>query len=194
MLKVEGVVAAYGAIEVLHGVSVDVAAGEAVAILGPNGAGKTTLLRTIAGFLKPKSGSVTFDGRDITGIAPEQLAVAPECMDARQQRGLAVEGDFQERVGLAALGELELRALPHALIRVAEQLHQRLLGGLGESGGEQALRFHNALVWIMAIISVFVLLLLLWVIVRYNKRANPVPSKTSHNTAIEVIWTLAPLS
>jgi cytochrome c oxidase subunit 2 len=59
--------------------------------------------------------------------------------------------------------------------------------------GEQALRFHNALVWIMGLISAFVALLLLYVIVRFNKRANPVPSKTSHNTVIEVIWTLVPV-
>jgi branched-chain amino acid transport system ATP-binding protein len=89
MLKVEGVVAAYGAIEVLHGVSVEVAAGEAVAILGPNGAGKTTLLRTIAGFLKPRSGRVAFDGRDISGIAPEQLVRAGvgQVLEGRQLFG-----------------------------------------------------------------------------------------------------------
>jgi len=59
--------------------------------------------------------------------------------------------------------------------------------------GETAHVFHNALVWVMAIISIFVLGLLLWVIIRYNKRANPVPSKTTHNTLIEVIWTLVPV-
>lgn len=59
--------------------------------------------------------------------------------------------------------------------------------------GAQAIGLHTGLVWVMIIISAFVLLLLLWVIVRYNKRANPVPSKTSHNTAIEVIWTVVPV-
>ncbi|UYH55397.1 cytochrome c oxidase subunit II [Qipengyuania sp. SS22] len=58
--------------------------------------------------------------------------------------------------------------------------------------GKQANGLHIALVWIMAIISIFVLLLFLYVIVRFNKRANPVPSKTSHNTLIEVIWTVVP--
>jgi cytochrome c oxidase subunit 2 len=47
--------------------------------------------------------------------------------------------------------------------------------------------------WMVVIISVFVLLLLLWVIFRYNRRANPVPSKTAHNTVIEVVWTLVPV-
>lgn len=59
--------------------------------------------------------------------------------------------------------------------------------------GEYANGFHIGLIWVMAAISIFVLALLFWVIVRYNKRANPTPSKTTHNTAIEVIWTLVPV-
>jgi cytochrome c oxidase subunit 2 len=59
--------------------------------------------------------------------------------------------------------------------------------------GETAQPFHVALVWIMAIISIFVLGLLLWVVLRYNKRANPTPDKTTHNTMIEVIWTVVPV-
>ena len=58
--------------------------------------------------------------------------------------------------------------------------------------GHQANALHVALVWVMALISIFVLALFVWVILRYNKRANPVPSKTSHNTLIEVIWTVVP--
>jgi len=59
--------------------------------------------------------------------------------------------------------------------------------------GETAQPFHVALVWIMAIISVFVLALLVWVVVRYNRKANPIPSKTTHNTLIEVVWTVVPV-
>lgn len=60
--------------------------------------------------------------------------------------------------------------------------------------GERAAWFHNGpLLWTITIISAFVLALLLWVIFRYNRRANPVPSKTAHNTMIEVVWTLAPV-
>ena len=44
----------------------------------------------------------------------------------------------------------------------------------------------------MAIISVFVLALLIWVVVKYNRRSNPTPSKTTHNTLLEVVWTLVP--
>ena len=60
--------------------------------------------------------------------------------------------------------------------------------------GEYALWMHDALLLpIITVISLFVLALLVWVMFRYNKRANPVPSKTSHNTLIEVIWTVVPV-
>ncbi len=58
--------------------------------------------------------------------------------------------------------------------------------------GHQANALHIGLVWVMAIISIFVLALFVWVILKFNKRANPVPSKTSHNTLIEVVWTVVP--
>ena len=58
--------------------------------------------------------------------------------------------------------------------------------------GEFAYGLHVGLIWVMAIISAFVLFLLLYVVVRFRKSANPVPSKTSHNTLIEVIWTVVP--
>ena len=60
--------------------------------------------------------------------------------------------------------------------------------------GKDALRMHNVILMpIITAICILVLGLLLWVVVRYNRKANPVPSKTSHNTVIEVIWTLVPV-
>lgn len=59
--------------------------------------------------------------------------------------------------------------------------------------GHTAIKLHNALWWVMIIISVFVLALLVYVMIRFNKRANPVPSKTAHNTLIEVVWTVVPV-
>lgn len=53
--------------------------------------------------------------------------------------------------------------------------------------------FHSFLLWIIVAISVFVLALLLWVIVRYNRRANPTPKKFTHNMLVEVIWTVVPV-
>lgn len=60
--------------------------------------------------------------------------------------------------------------------------------------GRQAQWFHDALLLpIITVISLFVLGLLLWIVVRYNRRSNPTPSKTTHNTVLEVIWTLFPV-
>ena len=83
MLEVQGLVTNYGMIEALKGVDVSVAEGRITCVLGPNGAGKTTLLMTIAGLLRPRRGSVTFEGRDITGassttVVRRGLALVPE--------------------------------------------------------------------------------------------------------------------
>ena len=60
--------------------------------------------------------------------------------------------------------------------------------------GQQAMDFHNGILFpLITIVSLFVLALLVWVIIRYRQAANPIPSKTSHNTLIEVVWTLAPV-
>ncbi len=60
--------------------------------------------------------------------------------------------------------------------------------------GEYALWFHDAILMpVIVVIAVLVLFLLLWVIARYNKRSNPVPSRTAHNTVLEVVWTLLPV-
>jgi cytochrome c oxidase subunit 2 len=58
---------------------------------------------------------------------------------------------------------------------------------------ESVVAFHTLVMWIISGITLVVLVLLLWVMIRYNKRANPNPSKTSHNTLIEVIWTAVPV-
>jgi branched-chain amino acid transport system ATP-binding protein len=74
MLAVERIDTFYGETQVLHGVSMTAAAGEVVALLGPNGAGKTTLLRSILGLTPARTGSVRFDGRDITRVATHDIA------------------------------------------------------------------------------------------------------------------------
>ncbi len=73
MLEVKDLVAGYGLTRVLEGVSLEVKAGEIVAVLGSNGAGKTTLNMTISGLVKPRAGEVLFDGQRITGLSPAQV-------------------------------------------------------------------------------------------------------------------------
>ncbi|TMF26876.1 MAG: ABC transporter ATP-binding protein [Chloroflexi bacterium] len=73
MLELEGVDAFYGRIQALRGVTIKVERGEVVALIGSNGAGKTTTLRTISGLMHPNSGTVTFDGQDITRTRPSRI-------------------------------------------------------------------------------------------------------------------------
>ncbi|MHB8670122.1 MAG: ATP-binding cassette domain-containing protein [Acidimicrobiales bacterium] len=74
LLSCQGVEVAYGTVQVLFGVDMDVERNEIVALLGTNGAGKSTLLRAISGLVKPIGGKVIFDGQDITGIDPTRAA------------------------------------------------------------------------------------------------------------------------
>jgi branched-chain amino acid transport system ATP-binding protein len=75
MLEVRGLTKAFRGLVAVKDVSFRIAPGEIVAVIGPNGAGKTTCFNLIAGALAPTSGSVLLDGKPITGLAPEQIAV-----------------------------------------------------------------------------------------------------------------------
>ena len=73
LLSVKSLAVSYGEIQALHGIELDVEKGEIVTLIGANGAGKTTTLRTISGLLKPRAGTVTFNGGDITGVKPHVI-------------------------------------------------------------------------------------------------------------------------
>jgi branched-chain amino acid transport system ATP-binding protein len=144
LLEVSGLSARYGPVHALRDVSLDVRAGELVALIGANGAGKSTLLRTIAGLLAPTAGRVAVDGRDVTGQAPETLlragvALVPErrrifgdltVLDNLELGGYALPRgrDFASR--LAAGVEAAYDRFP-----VLRQRSRQLAGTL--SGGEQ---------------------------------------------------------
>ncbi|MGB3387702.1 MAG: ABC transporter ATP-binding protein [Pseudaminobacter sp.] len=74
MLEVNNIHSGYGGVPVLHDVSLRISGGEVLLVVGENGAGKSTLLRTIGGFIRPESGSILFDGREIGGLKPELVA------------------------------------------------------------------------------------------------------------------------
>mgnify|MGYP000100085724 CR=1 FL=1 len=73
LLKVENLVVYYGAVEVLHKVSISIKEGEIVGVLGPNGAGKTTLLMTISGILRQKKGKVLFEDKNLIKVSPADV-------------------------------------------------------------------------------------------------------------------------
>jgi branched-chain amino acid transport system ATP-binding protein len=73
MIEIKGLVAGYGGLDILRGVDLSVARGGITCVVGPNGAGKSTVLKTVSGVLRPKSGSVTIDGTDLTGQDPEVI-------------------------------------------------------------------------------------------------------------------------
>ncbi len=73
LLELDGVVARYGAVEALHGISLEVGEGEIVSLLGANGAGKSTTLKAISGLLRPAAGDIRFDGQSIAGLDPEDV-------------------------------------------------------------------------------------------------------------------------
>jgi branched-chain amino acid transport system ATP-binding protein len=73
MLKLEGVNVYYGQVHALKGIALEVQEGELVALLGANGAGKSTTLMTVSGILRPRSGSVTCDGHDLTRASPYDI-------------------------------------------------------------------------------------------------------------------------
>ena len=73
MLKIENLHVAYGGIQALRGISMEVPDGKIVTLIGANGAGKTTTLHTISGLIAPKNGTVTFEGADITKIPAHKI-------------------------------------------------------------------------------------------------------------------------
>ncbi len=143
MLRVDDIYVSYGKVEVLHGITLNVAAGEAVAMLGPNGAGKTTLLRTLSGFLRPTRGRIEIAGRSVLETEPHQLVGAgvAQVMEGRQLFGpLTVQQNLglgayvrYRRGGRSAIAE-DLERVFALFPRLKERRNQQA-GTL--SGGEQ---------------------------------------------------------
>lgn len=140
LLKADGIHAGYGKLEILHGVSLEVRPQELVSVIGPNGAGKSTGFKTIVGLLRPTSGRILFDGKEITGLPPYEvlrlgLAYVP------QGRIVFPQMTVLENLEMGAYIESDPARVKEALERVyalfpilAERRHQKA-GTM--SGGEQ---------------------------------------------------------
>ncbi|MBE7007486.1 MAG: ABC transporter ATP-binding protein [Ruminococcaceae bacterium] len=73
MLEIRNLVVSYGGIEAVKGIDMDIEQGKIVTLIGANGAGKSTTMKAVAGLVKPKQASITFDGKNIVGLPPDQI-------------------------------------------------------------------------------------------------------------------------
>jgi branched-chain amino acid transport system ATP-binding protein len=137
LLGVEQLDARHGLLQAVRGVTLEVAAGETLALIGANGAGKTTLLRTIAGAHKPAAGRILFDGADVTAVPAYArlrtgIALVPE--GRRLFAGMTVKENLMVAGAHGRPGPWNIDAVIEAFPLLAGKLNRRA-GNL--SGGEQ---------------------------------------------------------
>ncbi len=134
LLRVEGVSRHFGSLVAVSDVTLDLAPGELLAVIGPNGAGKTTFFNLISGFFPPSSGSIFFDGREITHAPPHQRAasgIARTFQITEIFPELSVHENLQIATEVASGMRLQTRFARQAAGRVAQQVDELLqMGGL----------------------------------------------------------------
>lgn len=148
MLEVRGITTFYGAIQALHGVDLEVRQGEIVALIGANGAGKSTLLMTICGNPRARTGSITLEGRDVTGLPTHEivrLGVAQVPEGRRIFPRMSVFENLQMGATLTEPGRFQrdLDRVFEMFPRLAERREQR--GGTLSGGEQQMLAIARAL-------------------------------------------------
>jgi branched-chain amino acid transport system ATP-binding protein len=151
MLTLRDVHAHYGKSHVLHGVTIDVGPGEVVGLLGRNGVGKSTTLKTIMGLVRASGGSVTFEGRDLVGLATHRLpglgiGYVPE--DRRVFRLLTVLENLRTGIDRHGVGPERREALLDKVYRHFPVLRERRnqAGGTLSGGEQQMLAIARAMV------------------------------------------------
>lgn len=140
MLVVENLVTHYGPVEALKGISLRVEQGEIVTLIGANGAGKSTTLRTISGLVRPTRGSITFEGQNLTAMAPERI-VALGIAHVPEGRRVFPLMTVMENLELGAFTRTDPKAVREDMDRVFAlfpRLAERRTQTAGTmSGGEQ---------------------------------------------------------
>ncbi|HKA04602.1 MAG TPA: ABC transporter ATP-binding protein [Acidimicrobiales bacterium] len=137
LLELVDVRAAYGGIEVLHGVDLVVSEGSVVALLGPNGAGKSTILKVCAGQVTPTAGEVRVAGRVVNGASADTLARVGLCT-VPEGRGIFPNLTVRENLWMATLSGARLadvEAITYTRFPLLGERRKQLAGTL--SGGEQ---------------------------------------------------------
>lgn len=139
MLKVSGLRVAYGGIQAVKGIDIEIRKGELVSLIGANGAGKSTTLKAITGLLKPQAGQIEYQGQSIQGKGPWEL-VEQGLVMVPEGRGTFTRMTILENLQMGAYlrtdreVEVDLEAVFSTFPRLSERRHQ-LAGTL--SGGEQ---------------------------------------------------------
>lgn len=140
MLKINDINVYYGAIHALKGISLEINEGEIVTLIGANGAGKSTTLRTISGLLKPKTGTIEFEGKNIAGM-PAQNIVKAGISQVPEGRRVFAEMTVMENLELGAFIRKDKAGIAKDLKMVFERfsrLEERVNQQAGTlSGGEQ---------------------------------------------------------
>ncbi len=139
MLEVKGLVAGYGAFQVLHGLDISVRAGEVVAVLGSNGVGKTTLNRALSGLVRARAGQIRFEGRDITHVDHADI-VRAGLIQVPEGRKVFPTLTVRENLvlGSYARGRAERGRSLEMVLETFPRLRERLRQHAGSmSGGEQ---------------------------------------------------------
>jgi len=141
MLRLDNVHTFYGKSHILHGVSMEIQAGEVVGLLGRNGVGKSTTLKTIMGLVRPSEGQITFEDRRITGAAPHHLArqgIAWVPEDRRIFRLLTVQENLRTGLDRAGVTDARKKTLLDRVFESFPRLRERRDQPGGTlSGGEQ---------------------------------------------------------
>ncbi|MDX8533299.1 ABC transporter ATP-binding protein [Mesorhizobium sp. VK25A] len=139
LLRIAGLSSGYGRVGVLENIDIEVDPNEIVVVLGPNGAGKTTLLNSISGVARPSAGSIAFEGRDITGMRPEQVVRLgiTHCPEGRQifQRLTVEENLVAAHIRRAGRSFEALRADAFDLFPVLKERRNSVASRM--SGGQQ---------------------------------------------------------
>jgi branched-chain amino acid transport system ATP-binding protein len=140
MLKVKNLQVYYGAIHALQGISFNLEKGEIVALIGANGAGKSTALNTISGILRPREGSVMFEGQEIHEMPPQDI-VSKKIIQVPEGRKIFSRMTVTENLEMGAYTQTDRAVISHDMESVFERFprlreRRNQLGGT-LSGGEQ---------------------------------------------------------
>ena len=149
MLTIDNINVYYGAIHALKGISVEVNEGEIVTLIGANGAGKSTILRTISGILKPKTGKIIFEGKEIAGMAAQDI-VKLSISQVPEGRRVFANMTVLENLELGAYIRNDKKGIKEDIEKIFDrfpQLTQRRsqLAGTMSGGEQQMLAMGRAL-------------------------------------------------